>query len=166
MFGRPRKAVDEADLEGLKGFYDALGLGFPLQALRIFGGDTDGGGDGGGAEDAGGSGGQGAWCLRHLGRTLRCVNANDLSNRELFVLPEAWEVIRVVAHRLAGRQTKRGDQITVGGDLYCRPHGTWENMRIPFLHTWTMCAGKALLFENLLDATDLRREGVAVACRV
>ena len=144
MFWRThkRKAVDEADLEPLRGLYGALGLGFPAEALGIF---SD---DGGRESDD--------WCLYHNGRRRRCLSAPTLSNYELFALPTTWEVQRVVARDLTARQTKRGDLVAVGGELYCRPRGSWENVRLPFFHLWTMCAGKALLFDNLLDGTQLR----------
>jgi hypothetical protein len=147
-----REPVDEAALEGLRRLYESLGLGFPAEALRVFGA----------AEPAG----EPRWCVHFLGRTVRCVGTAELSNQELFALPQRWEVIRVVARTLTGRRSRRGDRITVFGHLYCRPRGTWENIRIPFQHTWTMCAGRALLFENLIDATALKPEGDARMCAV
>ncbi len=144
MFERKRQPVDEAELDQLRDVYASLGMGFPAQALRLFG-----------AEEKSGPRG---WCLRHLGRTVRCIKSPDLSNTELFALPARWEVIRVVAKGLAGRHNKRGDQITVYGEMYCRPRGTWEKIAIPFQHVWTLRAGRVLLFENLVDATILRPE--------
>jgi hypothetical protein len=144
MFGRrnKREPVDPADLERLRNVYASLGLGFPAEALRVFG-----------HEDPAG---QRGWCLRHLGRTVRCLTTPELSNRELFALPHRWEVIRVVARSLTGRRGRQGDRITVLGELHCRPRGTWEDVHIPFEHEWTMRAGRALLFENVIDATVLR----------
>ena len=43
------------------------------------------------------------------------------------------------------------------GFMYCRPRGSWENIRVPLLHVWTLCLGKALRFENLLDGLELGR---------
>jgi hypothetical protein len=139
-----RSAADAASIEGIRGVYGALGLGFPSAVRSIFGGDdTDG---------------PASWCLRHLGRTVRCLRAPDLSNNELFTLPTRWEVIRVVARSVTGRHKQGVDKINVIGTMYCRPSGTWENISLPFQHTWTMRAGKALLFENLIDATVLMPE--------
>jgi len=146
-----RMTVDEANMEPLRGLYDALGLGFPAEALRIFSGEH-------GHDDY--------WCLHRRGRsrTLRCLRAPELSNHELFALRDTWEIMRVVARDVTGQQTKRGDLVSVGGDLYCRRRGSWDNVRLPFFHLWTMCDGKALRFENLLDDTELRREGRPEVC--
>ena len=54
--------------------------------------------------------------------------------------------------------------VTVQGHLYCRPRGSWDNERLPFLHTWTMCAGRALRFESFLDDLELRRHGRLEGC--
>jgi hypothetical protein len=144
-----RRSVDDAELESLRDVYAGLGLGFPAAALRIFGGE-DGGENGG--DD-------GEWCLhrRGLTRTLRCLRASELSNRELFALPPAWEIMRVVARDVTARGTKHGDLVSVGGDLYCRHAGSWDHLRLPFFHLWTMRAGRALRFENLIDDTELTR---------
>lgn len=143
-------------------FYGALGLGFPAEALRLFDREET---ESESREDDAPDGG-GHWCLRRLGHNVRCVTTSDLSSREFFYLPHDWEVIRVVAHSLSARRKKRGEQITALGEMYCRPRGTWENIRIPFQHVWTLCGGRALLFENLLDATDLTREGSGAVCPV
>ena len=136
--------MDEANVDGIRGLYNALGLGFPPAARRVFGADD--------------GGGRGSWCLRHLGRTVRCLRSPDLSNSELFALPGTWEVIRVVARSITGRSRDGFDRINVIGTLYCRPAGTWENISLPFQHAWTMRAGRALMFENLIDATVLKPE--------
>jgi hypothetical protein len=145
--------VDDVHVQRLWGLYRALGLGFPLEARRLFGvaaGDDDPGPATPATQDE--------WCLRRLGRRVRCLKAAELSDHEFFNLPGTWEVIRVIVSSLTARPTRRGDLITVQGDMYCRPHGTWENIRIPFQHVWTLDRGRALLFENVLDATDLRPE--------
>jgi hypothetical protein len=49
------------------------------------------------------------------------------------------------------------DVVTVTGFIYCRPRGSWEHVRLPLLHVWTICLDKALRFESLLDGVDLRR---------
>jgi hypothetical protein len=152
MFGRRKpESPDERDMARLQRLYAGLGLGFPAEALQLFeGGDSLHGS----ADDAG------RWCLRHLGRRVRCVRTPELSDRELFAIPRAWEVMRVVARSLTGRRTRRGDKIFVQGEMYCRPSGTWEYIRIPFQHVWTICAGKAVLFQNILDETELKPETV------
>lgn len=153
MFWRgKRQPVDEAELDGLRSVYAALGMGFPAQASRLFGGEDPAA--------------EGRWCLKHMGRTIRCLRTPDLSDRELFVIPIGWEVIRAVATSLTGRRGKRGDQITVFGEMHCRPRGTWENVAIPFQHVWTLCAGRALRFENIVDATVLRPEEGPAVCAV
>ncbi len=149
--GRLRKAtVDEADLERLRVFYAALGPGFPIEALSVFEGEQA-------AHDE-------DWCLRLRGRTLRCFGAEELSNDELFVMPPNWEVTRVVVRDLRGSLTKRGEVVSVTGHFYCRPHGSWGNERLPFLHLWTMCAGRALHFESFLDGVELRRKSHLEGC--
>jgi hypothetical protein len=154
MFGRThnRRAVDDADLFRLQDLYGALGLGFPAEAVRVFGGED--GRDGG------------DWCLYRRGRirTLRCLSPPDLSSHELFSLPSTWEITRVVARDLTGQRTKHGDLVSVGGDVYCRARGSWDTARLPFYHLWTMCAGRALRFENLLDGTELKRRGRREVC--
>ena len=139
-----RVPVDEANLSGIRSLYSALGLGFPPAVRRVFG-DEEGEG-------------RRPWCLRQLGRTVRCLKTPDLSNRELFQLPATWEVIRVVARSVTGRHKRGVDRINVIGTMYCRPAGTWENISLPFQHAWTMRGGRALLFENLIDATVLKRQ--------
>lgn len=138
------QAADAAEVDRIRGLYDALGLGFPAEALRVFTG-----GDGQSRE---------SWCLSHMGRMVRCLRAPDLSDRELFALPATWEVIRVATRFVTSRHRRDVDEIHVSGTLYCRPRGTWERIPLPFQHTWTMRAGKALRFENLMDATVLRLE--------
>jgi hypothetical protein len=138
--------VDTANVDGIRGLYSALGLGFPPAVRRVFEADDD--------ENRG----SGSWCLRHLGRTVRCLRSPELSNSELFALPGTWEVVRVVARSISARSKHGLDRIDVTGTLYCRPAGTWENISLPFQHAWTMRAGRALVFENLIDATVLRPE--------
>ena len=75
------------------------------------------------------------------------------TSSDLFLLPATWEVMRAEVRRLT---YKRG-VATVSGFMYCRPRGSWENIRVPLLHVWTMCLGKALRFENLLDGLELGR---------
>jgi hypothetical protein len=53
--------------------------------------------------------------------------------------------------------TSKRDVVTVMGFLHCRPRGTWENIRVPLLHLWTMRLGRVVRFENLLDGIELSR---------
>ncbi len=76
------------------------------------------------------------------------------------LLPATWEVTRAEVRRLT---YKRGIA-TVTGFMYCRPRGSWENIRVPLLHVWTMCLGKALRFENLLDGLELGRADGLTRC--
>lgn len=133
------------DLDLLQGAYGALGPGFPSEALTLF---EQGGADGG------------DWCIKVNGRKSRCLNTNELESTDLFILPATWEVMRVEVRELT---YKRGIA-TVTGFMYCRPRGTWENVRVPFLHVWTMCLGRALRFENLLDGVELGRADGLVRC--
>ena len=95
----------------------------------------------------------GDWCVTVDGRRSRCLSTSELDSSDLFLLPATWEVMRGEVRRLA---YKRG-VATVSGFMYCRPRGSWEKMRVPLLHVWTMCLGKALHFENLLDGIELGR---------
>ena len=127
----------DEELEQLRGVYRALGPGFPAEALRLF--DQDVGADGG------------DWCVKVFGKTSRHLSAGELASTDLFALPSSWEVMRAEVRRLT---YKRG-VATVTGFMYCRPRGTWENMRVPLLHVWTLRLGKALRFQNLLDGIEL-----------
>jgi hypothetical protein len=131
--------VADEELEQLRNAYRALGPGFPAEALSLFG------------EGVGADGGD--WCVKVFGRTSRCLRASELASTDLFALPGTWEVMRAEVRRLT---YKRG-VATVTGFMYCRPRGSWENMRVPLLHVWTMRLGKALRFENLLDGIELCR---------
>jgi hypothetical protein len=131
--------VADEELEQLRNAYRALGPGFPAEAQSLF------------SEDAEADGGD--WCVKVFGKTSRCLRASELATTDLFALPGTWEVTRAEVRRLT---YKRGIA-TVTGFMYCRPRGSWENMRIPLLHVWTMRLGKALRFENLLDGIELSR---------
>ncbi len=135
------------DLEQLRNAYAALGPGFPREALTLF--------DQGGAEG-------GEWCVKVYGRTWRCLNASELQSTDLFALPSTWELTRAEVVRL---RYKRGFA-TVTGLMYCRPRGSWENVRMPLLHVWTMCFGKALRFQNILDDFELCRADGHMRCVV
>jgi len=136
-------------LEGLRSFYDALGLGFPLEGRVLFGDDE---------------GERNAWRVVQRGHRLGYVAASDVSNDELFALPAGWEITRVAVHTFESRHTSGGDTVTVGGHLYCRPRGRWGNERFPFLHIWTMCAGRALRFEDFLERVELKRMSSVRGC--
>ena len=102
----------------------------------------------------------GEWCLKVNGHRSRCLSTGELDSSDLFLLPASWEVMRAEVRRLT---YKRG-VATVSGLMYCRPRGSWENMRVPLLHVWTMCLGKALRFENLLDGLELVRADGLTRC--
>jgi hypothetical protein len=125
-------------VEPLRALYHALGPGFPAEALYLF--------DQSGPDRAN-------WCLRHNGHLMRCLSAGELGSSDLFSLPPSWEIMRVVVNNLMPRR----DIVTVTGAVYCRPRGTWEAIRLPLMHIWTMRAGKALRFENYLDGIELSR---------
>ena len=139
MGGQPNKQVADEELAALRDAYRALGPGFPPEALRLF------------DQDVGASGGD--WCVSVYGRRSRCLSASELASTDLFALPSTWEVMRTEVRQL----TSKRDVVTVMGFLHCRPRGTWENIRVPLLHVWTMCLGRVVRFENLLDGIELSR---------
>ena len=147
--GKPshkRNEVGDDALEHLRNAYLVLGPGFPPEAFALF--EQEGGDDGG------------VWCrLAPRGRR-RFLTATELTSNDLFSLPPTWEVMRVELRRLSAR---RG-VISASGFMYCRPRGTWENVRVPLLHTWTMCHDKALRFQNLFDSIELRRADGRTHC--
>ena len=138
--------VGDDDVERLRSVYLALGPGFPAEAFALF-------------EHEGGDGG-GVWCRLAPHAKPRFLTATELASTDLFGLLPSWEVMRVEPRRL----TARSGIITVTGSMYCRPRGTWENIRVPVLHAWTMCQGKALRFQNLLDDIELRRADGHTRC--
>ena len=133
-------------LEQLRGVYRELGPGFPAAATRLFSVD--------GAEDGG------AWALSVNGRPSRRLNACDLASTDLFVMPASWEVMRAEVRSFKSKR----DVVTVTGFIYCRPRGSWEHLRVPLVHIWTICLGKALRFESLLDGVELRRADGLTRC--
>jgi hypothetical protein len=78
--------------------------------------------------------------------------------------PGNWELTHVDLDALEGELTKRGDLLRASGHLCCRPRGSWANERFPFLHLWTMCAGRALAFRSYLDGRELRRSAALDGC--
>jgi hypothetical protein len=144
------RTSDDADLNALRDLYGALGPGFPLEAQRVFEGDQQSERD--------------EWCIGLRGRMLRCFDADELSSDEIFGLPAKWELTKVEVYKLRGRLTKSGDVVKVMGHLHCRPRGSWDSERFPFLHLWTMCAGRALRLESFFDGLELRRKGVLEGC--
>jgi hypothetical protein len=134
---RSEVTVDDEEVEGLLDLYRGLGPGFPPAASRLF-------------DDEAGSGGS-EWHVKVFGRLARRLRARDLTSTDLFALPHTWEVMRAEVRGLrAGRGT-----VTVSGFLYCRPRGSWEHLRLPLLHVWTLRLGRALRFENILDGIEL-----------
>jgi ketosteroid isomerase-like protein len=133
------RAAPDENVERLRAMYHALGPGFPAEALLLFDQESE-------SDRAG-------WCLRQNGHVLRWLSAGELANDDLFSMPGSWEVMRVVVHSVMPKR----DIVTVTGAVYCRPRGSWETMRLPLLHIWTMRAGKALRFENYLDGLELSR---------
>jgi hypothetical protein len=131
--------VDEQLLEQLRGVYRDLGPGFPTAATRLF--SAEGAADGG------------DWALSVNGHPSRLLSACELASSDLFVLPSTWEVMRAEVRSVKAKR----DVVTVTGFIYCRPRGSWEHVRLPLLHVWTICLDKALRFESLLDGVDLRR---------
>jgi hypothetical protein len=83
--------------------------------------------------------------------------ASELSSSDIFELWPGWEVIRAEVNWLEGKATKQGDVVSVGGQVYCRPQGNWENVRLPFLHTWLLRDGSVLSMESFLDGGELSR---------
>ena len=138
MFGRTEKPMVPAEaVERLREAYRVLGPGFPDAAARLF------------EPDAGAEGGE--WYVKVFGRLVRRLRVGEMTSSDLFALPSTWEVMRA---EVRGLKAGRGF-VTVSGFMYCRPRGSWEHMRVPLLHVWTMGVGKLLRFENLLDGIEL-----------
>ena len=76
------------------------------------------------------------------------------------MLPSTWEVMRAEVRSVKARRAV----VTVTGFIYCRPRGSWEYLRLPLLHVWTICLDKALRFESLLDGLELRRADGPTRC--
>jgi len=158
MTRRPDNDADETDLEALRALYAALGPGLPIEVARVFAGD--------------GSAASEQWegrVRRSRGlilTTQRWQHLDDgpITPAGLFLLPPAWELTRSELARLSGELTKRGDLLSAEGTFYCRPRGSWDTDPLPFLHLWTMCAGRALRFESFLDGLELRRVGHLEGC--
>jgi hypothetical protein len=127
------------ELEQLRAAYGALGPGLPAEARRLFAPDIDADGS--------------DWYVKVHGKTSRRLRASELASTDLFALPSSWEVMRTEVRTL----TRKAGVVTVTGFMYCRPRGSWENMRVPILHMWTMCLGKAVRFQNLVDGIELCR---------
>jgi hypothetical protein len=138
--------VDEELLEELRDVYRDLGPGFPTAATHLF--STEGVADGG------------DWALSVNGHPSRLLNTNELASTDLFVLPSTWEVMRAEVRSVKAKR----DVVTVTGFIYCRPRGSWEYLRLPLLHVWTICVNKALRFESLLDGLELRRADGLTRC--
>jgi hypothetical protein len=145
-----RRVAEEVDLEAVRNLYAALGPGFAFEARRVFEGDTPS------ADEE--------WCVGDNGFGAGCFPVSELSGDRLFRLPEHWELTRVAVYKLKGRLTRRGDVVRVKGHLHCRLRGDWDVERFPFIHMWTMCAGKALSFESFLDGLELRRRSPLSGC--
>ena len=131
------ETVNDQEIEGLRELYRGLGPGFPEAGSRLFGDEGDGEG--------------GEWHVKVFGRLARRLRARDLVSTDLFALPGSWEVMRAEVRGLRAAR----DTVTVSGFLYCRPRGSWENLRLPLLHIWTLGPGRALHFENVLDGIEL-----------
>lgn len=153
-----KRDPDETDLEALREFYAALGPGLRPEVERVFAGD--------------GSPGSVQWqgCL-HRGRGLvlaplrwRRLTSDGLTPERLFLLPPGWELTRAALAKLDGTLGKKGDLLSAQGTYYCRPRGSWANDPLPFVHLWTMCAGRALRFASYLDGLELRRDQTLAGC--
>jgi len=138
MFGRGnRPVVSGEQVERLREAYSVLGPGFPDAAARLFESEP-------GAESE-------EWYVKVFGRLVRRLRVGEMTSSDLFALPATWEVMRA---EVRGLKAGRGF-VTVSGFMYCRPRGSWEHMRVPLLHVWTMGLGKLQRFENLLDGIEL-----------
>ena len=138
MFRRTDKPLISGEqVEQLREAYRGLGPGFPSAATRLFEQDASAGG--------------GEWYLKVFGRLVRRLRVHDMTSTDLFALPSTWEVMRA---EVRGLKAGRG-VVTVSGFMYCRPRGSWEHMRVPLLHVWTLGVGRALRFQNLLDGIEL-----------
>ena len=137
--------VDEGAVERVRAAYEALGPGFPRQVAELF--EQEGDDDG-------------MWRRLAPRGQRRLIEAGELASEDLFSLPSGWEVMRVELRQLSARR----DLISAGGFLFCRPRGTWENIRVPFLHNWALCRDKVLTFQSVLDEIELRRADGRTRC--
>lgn len=120
--------------------YRAIGLGVGEGMLRLFGQ---------------GSGRTTAWFVVDLvsgerGRA-RAVAAEDLFGS----IPGHWEVTRV---ETAAIRVEDG-RVIVTGSILCRPRGvrSFDLVRVPFAHVWTLREGEVVRVLSYLDGVELRR---------
>ncbi|HMK91899.1 MAG TPA: hypothetical protein VK576_02775 [Thermoleophilia bacterium] len=158
MMARHDNGADEADLEALRELYASLGPGYPLEVARVFAGDGSATSE---QWDARTRRGRGPFVVP---QRWRRVAGDDLSSGSLFLLPPGWELTRAELSELQGELTRRGDLLSAEGTFYCRLRGGWHTDPLPFLHLWTMCAGRALRFESYLEGLELRRAGRLEGC--
>ncbi len=124
----------------LRDGYRAVGLGIGDAMLRLFGQ---------------GSAGAARWAVVDLasgevGRTREVV-AEDLFGS----VPGHWEVTRVDAACFR----RVDDRVAVIGHVCCRPRGvrSFDTVRVPFAHVWTMRGVEAVRVVSYLDGIELRR---------
>jgi ketosteroid isomerase-like protein len=82
----------------------------------------------------------------------RRQRADDLP-RDLFRLPPHWEITDFEIHQV----TSKHDAIFVVGACRCRPKGSWDVVRLPFLHVWHLRDGRAARVENRFNLVEVRR---------
>ena len=129
----------DEELEQLRNAYRALGPGFPAEAQSLF------------SEDAEADGGR--LVRQGLGRDV-ALPARQRARHHGPLRPAGDLGGHARRGPAADLQARRRDR----DRFHVLPaRGSWENMRIPLLHVWTMRLGKALRFENLLDGIELSR---------
>jgi hypothetical protein len=68
-------------------------------------------------------------------------------------VPRHWEAMELVVHRLLADR----DRFVVVGALRCRPKGSWDSIKVPFLHIWHIRSGRVTRPVGSLDSVELRR---------
>ena len=129
----------------LRAGYRALGFGAPEPVLRMF--------------DQHRPGREAHWVVRDLTSTAR-YRAREVVADDLFgSIPPHWQVVRVVPLRFEDHD----DTVVVMGHIWCRPRGSWEVMRVPFAHVWTLALDKVVSVLSYLDGIEIERtaEGAA-----
>jgi hypothetical protein len=95
-----------------------------------------------------------AWCVTRGVLSSSCEETDDLA-RELVTrsVPAHWEITGVDVHKL----TPSHDRIVVVGAITCRPRGSSDSIKLPFLHIWYIRDSRLKRVVSSLDSTEVRR---------
>jgi len=125
--------------------YAALGLGADNDVLAMF-------------EQLGDTPAQ--WKVFSMMEAPHEFPAGTVAALQLFrSLPPQFEVTGV--HPERWRLDRKGRRLTVSGFYRARPRGTWEIMRLPFVHVWWIGGGRVERVDSVLEGVEIRRLKVA-----